>query len=105
MALQEEQLVETKCHLSDLQYEFDKCRNKETKLERSLADAIAKLEHDRAKFSSSNDVQQDPDAKPTNSNANSIVIAENKVEQRKEKHIFFSSSIRIFRFSVRRSSS
>jgi len=78
MALQEEQLVETKCHLSDLQYEFDKSRKKETKLERSLADAIAKLEHDRAKFSSSNDIKQDPDAKPTNSNTNSIVIAENK---------------------------
>ena len=58
---------------------MEKSRSKETKLERSLADAIAKLERDHLKLQA-NDIKQDPDAKPTNANANTVMIAENKVK-------------------------
>jgi hypothetical protein len=76
--LQEEQCLECKNHLSDLQYELEKSRSKETKLERSLADAIGKLEDDRLKFHA-HDIKHDPDAKPTNANNNTVMIPENKV--------------------------
>ncbi|CAF3476651.1 unnamed protein product [Rotaria socialis] len=77
LVLQEEQLLEKTSHLSDLEYEFEKSRSKETKLERSLADAITKLECDRLK-SQANDIKHDPDSNPNSSNNNTVVIAENK---------------------------
>lgn len=77
IALQEEQLLETRSHLSDLEYELDKSRSKQRKLERSLADAIAKLERDQLKFQA-DDVKQDSDSKENNSNNSTILIAENK---------------------------
>ncbi len=88
LVLQEEQLLESKSHLSDLEYELEKSRSKEAKLERSLADAIAKLERsladaiaklerDRLKLQA-NDIKQDPDSDQNNSNNNTVVIAENK---------------------------
>ncbi|CAF1400122.1 unnamed protein product [Adineta steineri] len=77
LVLQEEQLLESKSHLSDLEYELEKSRNKETKLERSLADAIAKLERDLLK-SQVNDIKQDQDSNATNSNNSTVVITENK---------------------------
>ncbi|CAF0937076.1 unnamed protein product [Rotaria sordida] len=77
LVLQEEQLLEKKSHLSDLEYELEKSRSKETKLERALADAITKLEHDRLKFQA-NDIKHDPDSNSNNSNNNTIIIAENK---------------------------
>ncbi|CAF1024231.1 unnamed protein product [Didymodactylos carnosus] len=46
LALQEEQNIENKSHLSDLEYELEKSRNKEMKLERLLCDAVSKLETD-----------------------------------------------------------
>ncbi|CAF0739459.1 unnamed protein product [Didymodactylos carnosus] len=46
LALQEEQTVENKSHISDLEYELEKSRSKEMKLERLLCDAISKLETD-----------------------------------------------------------
>jgi hypothetical protein len=76
--LQEEQLLESKSHLADLEYELEKSRSKETKLERSLADAIAKLERDRLKFQA-DDTKQDPDSGDNNANNHTVVIAENKV--------------------------
>lgn len=79
IALQEEQLLETRSHLSDLEYELDKSRSKQRKLERSLADAIAKLERDQLKFQA-DDVKQDSDSKENNSNNSTILIAENKVK-------------------------
>ena len=69
---------ESKSHLADFEYELEKSRSKETKLERSLADAIAKLERDRLK-SQANDPKQDPDSHENSSNNTTIVIAENKV--------------------------
>ena len=47
-------------------------------MERSLADAIAKLERDRLKFQA-NDIKQDPDANENDAKNNTVVIAENKV--------------------------
>lgn len=79
LVLQEEQLNESKSHLSDLEYELEKSRSKETKLERSLADAIAKLERDRLKFQA-NDHKQDADSNENSDNTNTVVIAENKVK-------------------------
>ena len=78
--MQEDKLVEMKNHLSDLQYELEKSRSKETKLERSLADAVAKLESDRLKLQA-NDIKQDPDSNSTNANNNSILISETKVNE------------------------
>lgn len=78
IVLQEEQLLESKTHLSDVEYELEKSRSKETKLERSLADAIAKLERDRLK-SQANDTKQDADSDANNTNNHTVVIAENKV--------------------------
>ncbi|UJR25006.1 hypothetical protein I4U23_006367 [Adineta vaga] len=77
VVLQDEQLLESKSHLSDLEYELEKSRSKETKLERSLADVIAKLERDRLKFQM-NDTKQDPDSNIDTANSNTVVIAENK---------------------------
>lgn len=78
MTLQEEQFMESKSHISDLQYELEKSRYKETKLERTLADAIAKLERDRAKLNS-HEMKQDSDSDQSNSTNNTVTIAENKV--------------------------
>ena len=50
------------------------------KLERSLADAIAKLERDRLKFQA-NDIKQELESNENNPKNNSFVIAENKVNQ------------------------
>ncbi|CAF4684675.1 unnamed protein product [Rotaria sp. Silwood1] len=77
LVLQEEQLLERKSHLSDLEYELEKSRSKETKLERSLADAITKLERDRLKFQV-NDIKHDPDSNSNNSNNNTVIITENR---------------------------
>ncbi|CAF3976562.1 unnamed protein product, partial [Rotaria sp. Silwood2] len=77
LVLQEEQLLERKSHLSDIEYELEKSRSKETKLERSLADVITKLERDRLKFQA-NDIKNDPDSNSNNSNNNTVIIAENK---------------------------
>ena len=78
LVLQEEQILESKSHLSDLEYELEKSRSKETKLERSLADAIAKLERDRLKFQA-NDEKEDTDSHEKSSNHTTVIIAENKV--------------------------
>ena len=93
LVLQEEQFLESKTHLSDLQFELDKSKSKETKLEHSLADVIAKLEHDRLKFQV-NEVNQDAESKPNHSNTNTVIIAENRVRcfSRRERFNSFVSS-------------
>jgi hypothetical protein len=75
--LQEEQLLESKTHLSDLEYELEKSRSKETKLERALADAITKLERDRLRLQA-NDIKHEQDSTPNNASNNMVTMAENK---------------------------
>lgn len=48
-------------------------------MDRSLADAITKLERDRLKLQA-NDVKNDSDSNSNNANNNTVVIAENKVK-------------------------
>jgi hypothetical protein len=94
LVLQEEQLLERKTHLSDLEYELEKSRSKETKLERALADALTKLERDRLRLQA-NDIKNEQDSTPNHAGNNTVTIAENKVRdgnvRRRRRNVFFWS--------------